>query len=157
MITQISAGIIIYRPTDEGIKFLLLYHGHNYWNFPKGKIQENEKMLQTAFREVCEETGLKSHELKLKRNFRTSERFVFRTKEQGKIFKIVTFYLAETSQPVIRISKEHQGYGWFLYPEARRILNRYHNSQEIIRQAFHIIKQGSEPKPLSPPILSRSR
>jgi len=39
---EISAGIIIYRRTLKGPKFLLLYHGNNYWNFPKGKI-ENAK------------------------------------------------------------------------------------------------------------------
>jgi len=75
MITQISAGIIIYCQTKDGIKFLLLYHGHNYWNFPKGKIEKDENTIETALREVYEETGLKRHYLELKKNFKTSEKY----------------------------------------------------------------------------------
>src|SRR3989338_3609685 len=29
----VSAGIIVFRRTTEGIKYLLLYHGRDYWNF----------------------------------------------------------------------------------------------------------------------------
>src|SRR3989338_6807649 len=118
---EISAGFIVFRRTEEGPKFLLLYHGHNYWNFPKGKMEGTERIIQTALREVQEETGLKNSEIKLKKNFKTKERFSFKDKiNKDKIFKVVTFYLAETKQPVIKISKEHQGYGWFLYSEAKR-------------------------------------
>ena len=142
MKTVNSAGIIIYRQTLEGPKFLLLYHGHNYWNFPKGKMEENERVIQTALREVQEETGLKNAEIKLKKNFKNKERFSFKDRvNKDQIFKVVTFYLAETKQPVIKISKEHQGYGWFLYPEAKRILNRYKNTQDIITKAFNLIKK----------------
>ena len=61
---EISAGIIIYRKTLEGVKFLLLYHGGGYWNFPKGKIEAEEKSFQAALREIREETGLIKQDLK---------------------------------------------------------------------------------------------
>ncbi|MBI4994923.1 NUDIX domain-containing protein, partial [Candidatus Peregrinibacteria bacterium] len=69
MVKEISAGIIIYRKTSEGIKFLLLYHGGRYWNFPKGKLDQGEKSFRAALREVKEETGLSSNELRLKEWF----------------------------------------------------------------------------------------
>ncbi|MBI3114736.1 MAG: NUDIX domain-containing protein, partial [Candidatus Harrisonbacteria bacterium] len=44
----VSAGIIIFRRTKEGLKYLLLYVGRGYWNFPKGKIEKAERSWQTA-------------------------------------------------------------------------------------------------------------
>lgn len=139
---EISAGIIVYRRTEEGPKFLILYHGHNYWNFPKGKIESEEKSLAAALRETREETGLSGQDLRLVKNFKTYERFYFRRAGQP-YFKIVIFYLAETSNPVIRVSKEHQGYAWFLYPEGRRILGRYRDSQRVLKHAYDFLRAKS--------------
>lgn len=148
---EISAGIIVYRRTEEGPKFLILYHGHNYWNFPKGKIESEEKSLAAALRETREETGLSGQDLRLVKNFKTYERFYFRRAGQP-YFKIVIFYLAETSNPVVRVSKEHQGYAWFLYPEGRRILDRYRDSQKVLKHAYDFLRAKSfgRRKPHSP-------
>ena len=172
---EISAGFIVFRRTAEGLKFLLLYHGHNYWNFPKGKIESEEKSLEAAFRETKEEAGLAKQELRMAKNFKVYQKFSFRRRfyqpgsprpnkeqimvrpirltqggrgspqeeEPQNIFKIVIFYLAETRNPRIRISSEHQGYAWFLYPEAIKIMNRYKSNQKILKQAYDFINQSS--------------
>lgn len=149
---EISAGFIVFRRTEEGPKFLLLYHGHNYWNFPKGKIESEEKSLEAAFRETREESGLAKQELRMAQNFKVYQKFSFRRRfdrpgsprpnkeEPQNIFKIVIFYLAETRNPRIRISSEHQGYGWFLYPEAIKIMSRYRASQKMLKQAYDYIR-----------------
>ena len=94
---QISAGFVVFRRTKEGPKFLLLYSGGQYWNFPKGKIEKEEKSMETAIRETCEETGLKKNDLHIKRWFKAYERFTFySSREKKKIFKTIIFYLAET-------------------------------------------------------------
>ena len=67
---EISAGIIVYRRTKDGPKFLLLYHGGSYWNFPKGHIEGEEKSLEAALRETVEETGLKQEDLKIRNRFK---------------------------------------------------------------------------------------
>ena len=90
----ISAGVIIFRRTREGPKFLLLYHGNNYWNFPKGKIESAERSWVAAIREVHEETGIFAKDLHFKSGFRVSERFVMHGRGK-QAFKIVIFYLAE--------------------------------------------------------------
>ena len=136
---EISAGIIIFRRTHEGPKFLLLYHGHNYWNFAKGKIEQEEKSLQAALREVREETGLTSQDLRLIRDFKAYEKFYF--KRQGQqIFKVVIFYLAETRAVDIKISSEHEGYGWFLIRDAKNILGRYKDSQRVFKLAYEFLR-----------------
>lgn len=161
---EISAGFIIFRRTEEGLKFLMLYHGHNYWNFPKGKIESEEKSLEAAYRETREEAGLARQELRMVRNFKVYQKFSFRrrfdrpgfpklTKEQMKeepqnIFKIVIFYLAETRNPRIKVSSEHQGYAWFLFPEAMKIMGKYRDNQKILKQANdYIQKESSRHRP----------
>ncbi len=139
MSKEISAGIIIYRKTREGLKFLLLYHGGGYWNFPKGKIEAEEKSFQTAIREIREETGLGRNDLKFGSYFRTSEKFTFWRKKE-KVFKIVIFYLAEDLRSQIKISPEHDGYAWFSYKEAMKILSKYKDSQKVLIQAHNFLQ-----------------
>lgn len=142
MAKEISAGIIIYRKTIQGPKFLILYHGGGYWNFAKGKIESGERSWQTAVREVKEETGLGLSDLKFRREFKTFDKFIFH-REKEKIFKIVILYLAETSRSEVKLSEKHDGYGWFTYPEAMKILSKHEESQKIITDANNFLKKPS--------------
>lgn len=144
MSQEISAGIIIYRNTSEGKKFLLLYHGGRYWNFPKGKLDVGEKSFRAALREVREETGLSERDLKFKEFFKAYDRFVFMRQKQ-KVFKTVMYYLAETNEEEIKISKEHNGYGWFLYRDALRML-LYPNLKNNLKRAYTVISRGGLPR-----------
>lgn len=130
----ISAGIIVFRRSDEGVKFLILYHGGDYWNFPKGKLEGSERSWQAAFREVREETGLKQSELKLVGDFKATEKF-FLKRGNEKILKVVILYLAETTQHVVTVSNEHEGYGWFTFAQAKKILGRHKDNLRILNQA----------------------
>lgn len=160
---EISAGIIIYRKIKisgtnrrtvgrdgtADLKFLLLYHGRGYWNFPKGKIESEEKSLQAALREIREETGLTSNELKLINGFKTYEKFSFwkqLANKNVKVFKIIILYLAETKKKVIKISElkeegePHEGFAWFTYYEALKVLTNHKSSQRVLKQAYNFLK-----------------
>jgi bis(5'-nucleosidyl)-tetraphosphatase len=143
---EISAGIVVFRRTPEGPKFLILYHGGSYWNFPKGHIEHEENDLTAALRETKEEAGLGAKDLQLLHNFKAYERFTFR-RGGGSVFKIVIFYLAETRLREIKISDEHQGYGWFSYRDASKILGKYRDSQKVLRQAFDFLRARQKPQP----------
>ena len=135
---EISAGGIIYRKTSEGLKYLLLYHGGNYWNFPKGKLEQSERGMDAAFREVKEETGLGKNDLILKDQFRITDKFFF-FREKKRIFKIVIFYLAQSRKREVAVSTEHNGCGWFTYKEAIKIV-KFQNLRNIIKKANDILK-----------------
>lgn len=155
---EFSAGLIVYRNTPQGPRFLLLYHGGRYWNFPKGHIEFNQRNVQTSFgndtevinnvretskeaavRETQEETGIDPLKLSIKRGFRAVEKFRFR-RGGDQISKVVIFYLAETGQGEVKISSEHDGFGWFLYKDARHILAPYKDSQRLLRNAYEHIR-----------------
>ncbi len=128
---------------------MILYHGRGYWNFPKGKIESEEKSFQTALREIKEETGLSRDDLKFNQHFKTYEKFNFWRKIENKpqrIFKIVIFYLAETRKKAIKISEmkegqPHEGFGWFTYREALKILSKHKDSQRVLKQAHEALQK----------------
>lgn len=138
----ISAGLIIYRKTNEGIKFLLLYRGRGVWDMSRGRMEADERSTQTAFREVYEETGLKKSDLRVDKSFqRVYEKFPY-SRGGENLFKIVIFYLAETKKSHIKISEEHDGYGWFSLKEAQRHLGRYHKRKKLLQKAWeHVNNQ----------------
>ncbi len=139
---QISAGAVIFRREPEGqVKFLLLYHGKNYWNFPKGKLEQGERAMAAFLREVEEETGLKRSDLKIISGFKATDRYAFFVGKQKQVFKIVIFYLVETKKREVMVSREHDGFGWFTYPEALHIA-KYKNTQSIIRRAHEFIEKN---------------
>lgn len=143
---EISAGIIIYRATEEGARFLLLYSGGRYWNFPKGKI-DGESSFAAAIREVHEETGLGGDDLRFEQWFKVRDQFVY-MRDKRKIFKTVSYYLAETKKADIRIpikegtvGESHHGYGWFLYRDALRMLI-HETLRRNLRRANDAVTKG---------------
>lgn len=151
MSTEVSAGIIIYRKTKDGPRFLLLYNGGQYWNFPKGKL-DGESNFKAALREVREETGFLPENLRFRDWFKVRDKFVF-IRDKQKVFKTVTYYLAETNNSVVKIKmstedcsrEQHYGYGWFLYRDALRMLI-HPNLKRNLKRAHDIIIRKKSPR-----------
>jgi predicted NUDIX family NTP pyrophosphohydrolase len=61
-----SAGLLMYRISEDGIEVLLAHPGgpyytnkdNGYWTIPKGEPDADEDLFQTAIREFTEETGI---------------------------------------------------------------------------------------------------
>ena len=58
--TQKIAGIIVFRKSSSGIKYLIIKHHKSGWGFSKGKLEKGETLQKGAKRELYEETGLKN-------------------------------------------------------------------------------------------------
>ncbi|MDD5431330.1 MAG: NUDIX domain-containing protein [Candidatus Pacebacteria bacterium] len=148
---EISAGIIIYKKEKDRkdrlvTKFLLVYHGGGYWNFPKGKMEQGEIGYQTALREVQEETGISPRLLRVERDFKMTDKFIFQ-REGEHVFKIVIFFLAQTTKEAeVKLSLEHDGYAWLLYHDAEKLL-KYRNIKLILKQANDYLKRKNSSQP----------
>ncbi|MDP3999556.1 MAG: NUDIX domain-containing protein [bacterium] len=146
---EISAGIIIYKKEKDRDgkiepKYLMLYHGGGYWNFPKGKLEQDERSFNAALREVGEETGIPAGSLRMAPNFRVTDKYIYQ-REGQKIFKIVIFFLAQTSQSEIKVSFEHEGYAWFPYRDALKHTS-HKNIKIILKRANDFLRRKNLPQ-----------
>jgi len=87
-------------------------------------------------REVKEETGLK--DIKLIEGFKEWIKYFFKFKGKN-IFKIVTFFLAETKTKTVKVSFEHIGFKWLPYEEAIEKLT-FKNAKDILKKANDYLK-----------------
>ena len=130
-----SAGAVIFRKEDDKIYCLLLHYQGGHWDFPKGNIEKGEKLEDTVRREVKEETGIEN--IKFALGFKEAIKYFYKLKGRN-IFKIVTFFLAETKTKEVKISWEHTGFKWLSYEEALGQLT-FENAKEILKKAHDFI------------------
>lgn len=112
----LSAGVIVVRRAGDVWKYLLL-RAYTYWDFPKGIVEDGEKPLEAACREVEEETGLTNLVFSWGHDFRETPPY-----GPGKVAR---YYVGKTSQTevVLPISQElgrpeHHEYRWLSYEAA---------------------------------------
>ncbi len=136
-----SAGAVVFYKNKE-VEYLLLHYpgstekAKDYWDFPKGHIEEGESEIETVKREVFEETGLK--DIKIIPGFKTSIKYFFQ-KEGKKIFKIVVFYLARAKTKEVKISFEHIGFVWLPFEKAVEKVT-YKNAKEVLKKAHNFLE-----------------
>lgn len=153
-----SAGAIIFRresfESAQGKKsqifYLLLHYGPGHWGFAKGHVEGNETEEETTRREVFEETGIR--DLKIFPGFKEIEKYFFRQykenvteadRRKGKtpwVFKLVTFFVAETKTKDIKISHEHKGFVWLPFGDAIK-KTTFKNSKKLLKKANDFILQ----------------
>ncbi len=95
-----SCGALVYRKTKSQIELLLIknrYGGH--WSFPKGHVEGEETEIQTALREVKEETGL---DIQLQEGFRQAVEYF----PEPNIKKQVVYFLGEAQGGKVKMQEE---------------------------------------------------
>lgn len=129
-IDQKSAGFILFKDEAER-KYLLLNHGMDYWNFPKGKLETGENYMDAAKRELIEEAGIEN--IQIIEGFEKSFGYSFHVKE-GLIKKVVKMYLAKYLHGAIQLSREHEDIKWFALADAMAIL-KFDNIKDSLKAA----------------------
>lgn len=135
-----SCGAVVVNHTSQGRKILLIKNRNaKYWSFPKGHIETGESEIQTAIREVKEETGL---DIRLYKNYRQISDY----NPYGKIRKRVIFFMGETSNSrVIKQEDEIDSYIWVTFKQAEKICC-YENDKKIIRTAQQYLRKKKRKK-----------
>lgn len=125
MIDEKSCGCIIVNED----KVLLIQHNEGHWDFPKGHVEGNETEVETAIREVKEETNLDVEVYEDKKYI--SEYYT----NKGN-FKQVVYFLAKSKNTELKMQEEEiQNIEWLPFKQA---INRitYDNSREILKQVI---------------------
>ena len=88
-----SCGAVVFTEAAEKIKYVLVESRSGVYGFPKGHVEGGESELDTALREVLEETGLVVETID---GFRREISYTFNMGDEV-INKSVVYYLAEYS------------------------------------------------------------
>lgn len=131
-----SCGALVYRYNNGQLLLLLLRHRHGgHWSFPKGHIEGCETEVETALREVREETGLN---VSLERGFRHAVEYY----PKPNVKKQVVYFLGKAlpNEPVVRQEIEISELKWVEWEEAfRRVA--FKNDKELLNMAKSHLEQ----------------
>jgi 8-oxo-dGTP pyrophosphatase MutT (NUDIX family) len=135
-----SAGAILFRNTRGRREYLLLKSRPGDWEFPKGGVEGEEELQQTAIREVKEEAGIA--DFRLVDGFREDYDYVF---EAGgnTIHKTVHLFIAHSFEASARLSDEHRDMQWRDYEQAINTITQ-DGPREILEEADVFIDENYE-------------
>lgn len=130
-----SCGALVYRIKNGELELLLLKHrfgGH--WSFPKGHVEEGETEVETALREVHEETGLT---IQLEDGFRQSVEYYPRPN----IRKQVVYFLGYADDDRTRRQEEEiSEIRWVPLKSAHREVT-FRNDKNLINHAKKFLRR----------------
>lgn len=146
-VIQSAWGIVYYLDKQHEPLYLLIKRhalsGKIEWVAPKGKIQANESIENTALREVSEETKIPINQLRLKQHLGVTQIRNFENK--WPLDKDVTYFLMEFlwDPSVVSIDQIEWYVGIHKWANLQEILwlIYYQDIRELIRQSYIIIKQ----------------
>lgn len=151
-VSQTAAGVVLFRNGVDTRRYLLMRSAltrRPIWEFPKGGVEAGESEAQAAVRELWEEAGIGERQISLFDGYREEERYVF-TQGKGEqrtlIVKKVVYFLAETEEERVIISREAEEYRWATYDEAMRLI-RFPGKRHVLEVAEALL--GSAPVPQS--------
>ncbi len=98
MITEKSCGAVVFTKENGHIKYVIIRSKEGFYGFPKGHMEETETEIQTALREVAEETGLS---VDIVGGFRTEDSYPFYCNGETRR-KHIVYFLAEYSDQTPR-------------------------------------------------------
>lgn len=136
MLHEKSCGAIVYRRYHGNIEILLIKHVNSgHWSFPKGHVEGDETELETARREIREETGL---EVILDQTFRETVSYSPKRDTQ----KTVVYFLAlARNAHVVPQEEEIAEIKWVDILRAQNMLT-YENDKTIVTKARAAIRQN---------------
>lgn len=124
-----SCGAIVYRKFHGNTEILLIKHiNSGHWSFPKGHVEPGETEVETAYREVMEETGI---DILLYPTFRETVTYY----PKRDIFKEVVYFLAKAkNHDFVPQEDEIAEIRWAEIDLAIQLLT-YENDKAIVQKA----------------------
>ena len=129
MLHEKSCGAIVYRKHHGNLEILLIKHVNSgHWSFPKGHVENDETEVETAIREIKEETGL---DVIIDPTFRETVTYFPKKDTQ----KVVVYFIAKAKNyDYVRQEEEIADIKWVDVGYATSVLT-YENDKSIVNKA----------------------
>jgi 8-oxo-dGTP pyrophosphatase MutT (NUDIX family) len=135
-----SAGAILFRNTRDRREYLLLKSRPGDWEFPKGGVEGEEELQQTAIREIEEEAGIE--DFRLVDGFRDDYDYVFEA-NGTRIHKTVHLFIAKSDEASAELSREHTDMQWRDYDQAVNTVTQ-DGPREVLKDAQEFLDEKEE-------------
>ena len=138
MAKEKSCGALVLRSGAASYEILVLKHrlgGH--WSFPKGHVESGETEVQTALREVFEETGLR---ISLAKSFREMVSY----SPRPDVNKDVVYFLGFAADSTTTMQEEEVSeIFWVELDHAMEYLT-YYNDKQLLRSAKRYLTENED-------------
>jgi len=133
-----SCGAVVYKKENNEYKFLLVLQNNGNYCFPKGHMEKGELELDTAIREIKEETNL---DVNIDINFRHQITYLIENKN---VMKDAVYFVAT---PITYDLKNQEGEilncDWYSYNEVLEKIE-FDNLKEVFEKAYNYIKKNNK-------------
>ena len=137
MITEKSCGAIVYTKDHDNIEYVIICSKEGIFGFPKGHMEGNETKIETALREVAEETGLA---VKLIRGFKTEDTHTFNRNGETRL-KHIVYFLGEYSAQTPTAQETELNGVYLMDYETAMSLFQYESSKRLLTEAHNYLMQ----------------
>lgn len=127
---ETSCGFVVYRNVQGQRQYLLIRSTNGEYGFPKGHMEAGETELQTAVRELKEETNL---EVRFVEGFRREEEYLLPNKADT--VKRVVYFLGEFRAGSIRCQETEVSEALFVPMETALALLSFETARKVLRDA----------------------
>lgn len=132
-----AGGLVVRKRGNRAQVCLVSKKGGRVWAFPKGRVDKDESLEETAVREVLEETG---HEASIIDQLDRIEYYFFLKENNTFYHKTVTFFLMKLiRENVQERDEEADSVGWYDAGVAKKKLS-YLNEKKILGKAESLLK-----------------
>ena len=135
MSTEVASGAVVYQQRDGHPAYLLLQSAtSDFWGFPKGHVEGNETLAETAKREIREETQL---DVDVDTALKAYTEYDLPNGNR----KQVTLFVSEVSAGHVgyRQEEEISAFGWSDYATSRK-RQTYDNLKELLALAKDLLE-----------------
>ncbi len=129
-----SCGAVVYRVRNHQIEYLIIHMQRGHHSLPKGHVEAHESEMQTARREIREETNL---EVTIHRGFR----HVVTYSPFPNIIKDVVFFVAKYRSGDVHVQWEEVCDSHWLHYENALTRLTYDTDRQVIQKANDFLHQ----------------
>ena len=133
MLDEKSCGALVYRKYHGNTEILLIKHiNSGHWSFPKGHVEEGETEIETAMREIKEETGI---DVIIDQSFRE----IVTYSPRRDTYKAVVYFIAKAKNTDYTPQEDEiADIKWVEISRAGSVL-AYENDKSIVNKAKNFI------------------